>query len=154
MTEANETDERAPWTIKSVRVETRDLAVRSARAQGVTMGEWMDRAVPRQAEADKGNQVIPPGQPGQSLTLLNPMPERETMGKPVDSAGLESLANMAMMLGKGADMPGIKGAARDAAALLRDKLREARGMPPRRPRGRHEKQTAGQTLDGSEDDLG
>ena len=51
--------DKAPWTIKAVSVETRKLAVKSAAQQGVTMAEWLDRAVQGQVERDRGNQLIP-----------------------------------------------------------------------------------------------
>lgn len=102
MTEADQADarakacvrERAPWTIKSVRVGLRDDAVRAARAQGVTMGEWMERAVPRQAAADRGNQVMPPGQAVAVPEPMRPMPvadaplRQDNLGKPPELAEL------------------------------------------------------------------
>ena len=40
---ATQANDKAPWTIKSVPVETRKLAVASATKQGVTMAEWLAR---------------------------------------------------------------------------------------------------------------
>ena len=122
--------ERAPWTIKSVSVETRKLAVASAAKEGVTMAEWLDRAVRHQAELDKGNQVIPPGLPGQSVARFDPVQPPDGTGKPaMDLSGLADALRAVATVAGAADMPVPKSLAREASALLRQQIREARGLP-------------------------
>lgn len=122
--------ERAPWTIKSVRIETRKLAVASAAKEGVAMAEWLDRAVRHQAEFDKGNQVIPPRQPGQAVARFAPVQPPDQTGKPaVDLAGLADALRAVATVAGAADMPVPKALAREASALLRQQIREARGLP-------------------------
>jgi hypothetical protein len=126
------TDEKAaaPWTIKSVKVETRKLAVDSAMKQGITMAEWLDRAVRNQANLDKGNQVIPPGQTGQTLARPDPVQLPTPTGKlPMDLAGLADALRAVAALTEAAAMPVPKALAREAAGLLRQQIREARGLP-------------------------
>ena len=60
---ANE-DPAAPWTIEAVPVAVREKAVRYARMEGVTMAEWLSRAVETQAQMQEANQVLLPGKPG------------------------------------------------------------------------------------------
>ncbi len=57
---ADTDDETAPWTVKAMRVRTREKAVRYAKMAGVTMAEWLEGAVETRANQQDGNQVIPP----------------------------------------------------------------------------------------------
>lgn len=41
------TDLIAPWTIKSFSTEMRDALTREARKEGLTVGQWMERAARR-----------------------------------------------------------------------------------------------------------
>lgn len=122
--------ERAPWTVKSVNVETRKLAVASATKEGVTMAEWLDRAVRNQADLDKGNQIIPPGQPKQSVARFAPAQPPDGTGKPaMDLSGLADALRAVATIAGAAAMPVPKSLAREALALLRQQIREARGLP-------------------------
>ena len=53
--EANEDADKASWTIKSVPVETRKLAVACASRAGETMAEWLVKAVRNQADIEAAN---------------------------------------------------------------------------------------------------
>ncbi len=74
----NPDGDKASWTIKSVPVETRKLAVACAARQGVTMSEWLARAVRNQANLEAGDRILPPpprpavGAVCQSLCLVQP----------------------------------------------------------------------------------
>lgn len=46
----------APWAIRNVTLEARNAAIAAARREGLTLGEWMDRAIRQQVKADR-NQV-------------------------------------------------------------------------------------------------
>ncbi len=121
-----EEPDKAPWTIKAVSVETRKLAVKSAAQQGVTMAEWLDRAVQGQAERDRGNQLIPPGQSGQDVARFAPVQPPDETGK-LDLAGLADALRAVATVAGAAEMPVPKSLAREASALLRQQIREARG---------------------------
>ena len=60
---ADQPEPAAPWTVKAVPVRVREKAVRYAKMDGVTMAEWLGRAVDTEANRQDGNQVIPPGNP-------------------------------------------------------------------------------------------
>ena len=51
--QANLEEDKASWTIKSVPVETRKLAVACAAKQGQTMAEWLAKAVRTQANLER-----------------------------------------------------------------------------------------------------
>ena len=58
--EENPDSDKASWTIKSVPVEARKLAVACATKQGETMAEWLARAVRNQSKIEAGERVLPP----------------------------------------------------------------------------------------------
>ena len=65
MDEANpdaERANRAPWTIKNMDVETRQLITRCAAKRGVPVAEWVANAARNQARIEAGDAVFPPGQ--------------------------------------------------------------------------------------------
>lgn len=43
----------APWAIRNVTLEARNAAIAAARREGLTLGEWMDRAIRQQVKADR-----------------------------------------------------------------------------------------------------
>ena len=55
---------RAPWTIKGMDVETREVATRSARKRGISVAAWMANAVQDRANLEAGDAVTPPRQTG------------------------------------------------------------------------------------------
>jgi hypothetical protein len=126
---ANE-ENAAPWTIKAVPVHIREKAVRYARMEGVTMAEWLAKAVETQAEKQEGNQVQLPSKPTPS-SLPSP-----TIDVSEATAALQSMAAAAA-----AGLPISKAAVRDTVALIRDHVRVGRGLPPRQTR-----QQIGQTM--------
>lgn len=58
MNEAN----RAPWTVKGMDVETRQLITRCAAKRGLSVAEWVANAASNQARIEAGDAVFPPGQ--------------------------------------------------------------------------------------------
>jgi hypothetical protein len=113
-----------------VPVHIREKAVRYARMEGVTMAEWLAKAVETQAEKQEGNQVIPPGQP--KPTVLPSL----TVDLSDAAAALQAMATAAS-----AGLPISKTAVRDTVALIRDHIRVGRGLPPRQT-----SQQIGQTM--------
>jgi len=43
--ESDMTDEPKPWSIRGVHPEVRNAALAAAKRDGVTIGEWLDRAI-------------------------------------------------------------------------------------------------------------
>jgi hypothetical protein len=129
-------DTAAPWTIKAVTVQIREKAVRYARMDGCTMAEWLAKAVETQASKQDGNLVIPPGKP-------------ETPPLPASSVDLNAAAAVlqAMAAAASAGLPVSKAATRDTVALIRERIRADRGLPPRQTRTQ-----IGQTLQVGRDD--
>lgn len=142
---ANDTD-KASWTIKSVPVETRKLAVACAAKAGENMAEWLARAVRNQAKLEAGERVIPPSRPVTNGAMV-PVP----FAMPVDLGELAELMTAAQAVAEAAGVPIPKATARHALALTTAQLRAARGLPPKRSR-----QTGaenGQTIAGEPDGL-
>jgi hypothetical protein len=116
----DETD-RAPWTIKAVRVSTRQSAVRAAVKRGETMGEWITRAVENQIARENGEVVLPPDHREQTKARA-PSVSAELAGMLHAIAAVMTLPNIA------------PGAVKDGSATVRSLLRMVRGLPPVRPR--------------------
>ncbi|WP_428485954.1 hypothetical protein [Rhodopila sp.] len=125
--------DQAPWTIKAVPIETRQKALKAAHAQDQTMAQWLTDAVDRLADQQAANLVIPPGKP-EAKPAVTP---------DIDLADFAAAVNAAVgaTLAAGGKPP--KALGRDAAAMIRQYARAARGLPPQRTRG----QTIGQTID-------
>lgn len=43
----------APWAIRSVSLEARNAAMAASRREGLTLGEWLDRAIRQQVKAER-----------------------------------------------------------------------------------------------------
>lgn len=133
--------DKAPWTVKSVPVEVRKLAVASASKAGETMAIWLAKAVRNQANLEAGERILPPAPRSASgsasaLSVVTPRP-------PVDMAGLADLMQAAVSAAQAAGVPLSKTVARQAMALTNAQLRQARGLPEKAPRqtGRRNGQT-------------
>jgi hypothetical protein len=104
---------------------------------GVTMAEWLGRAVDTEANRQDGNQVIPPGNPPPASPPLATL-----------ELGTVALALQAMAAAATAGLPVTKAAARDAVALIRSQVRGARGLPARQTTRR-----IGQTVSGDQESV-
>jgi hypothetical protein len=135
--------ERASWTIKSVPVETRKLAIACASRQGQTMAEWLTRAVRNQAHLEAGERVLPPApRPAGALTV--PGAPWAPVAVP-ELGALADLMQAARAIAEAAGVPIPKATARHALALTTAQLRAARGLPPKTPR--QTKHENGQTIE-------
>lgn len=142
---ANLDTDKASWTIKSVPVETRKLAVAAATRAGESMGVWIERAVRTQSAIEAGDRILPPLPTSRTsrMPAVVPAPVVLDMGA---LAGLADLMQAAEALAEAAEVPVPKATARHALALVTAQLRAARGLPEKRRR-----QTSienGQTIDG------
>jgi hypothetical protein len=120
-------DETAPMTIKAVPIAARKRAVEAAGRQDETMGEWMTRAITRQAEMEAGNAVLPPA-------IRQPGPEPDPAPPPLDLAGLGAALGAITGAYQAAGHKPPLALAREAKGLLEDHIRCLRGKPPRRQR--------------------
>jgi hypothetical protein len=128
----------APWMIKAMPVHVREKAVRYAKMAGVTMAEWMGRAVETQATLQDGNRVIPPSKPEQT---------RQASGLDL---GDVAAALQAMAAAQAAGLPVSKAAVRGVVALIREDVRAARGLPDRQTRPRIGQTSISMALPGSD----
>ena len=118
----------APWTIKSVPVETRQKAVKAAHAQDQTMAQWLVDAVNRLADRQAENQVIPPGKPAQNQQANLP---------DIDLAGLAAAISATGQALAAAGTTPSKSLGREAAATLRHYIRAVRGLPSRQTKAKN-----------------
>lgn len=145
----DQANQRAAWTIKSVDVEVRKLAVACALKTGETMAQWIARAVRNQAGLETGTSVMPPAAPPASRALA--VASRAAAPMPViDMAGLSSLLATVQALAAASGTPIPRGTTRHALALVRDQLRAARGLPVSPVRS--PKAKSGQTLSEEQED--
>lgn len=139
--EENPDGDKASWTVKSVSVETRKLAVACAAKQGQTMAEWLARAVRNQANLEAGERVMPPAARRAGVDLVHvPGPALA-----MDLGELADLMQATQAVAEAAGVPIAKATARHALALVTAQLRAARGLPPKRQR--QTSPETGQTID-------
>jgi hypothetical protein len=129
---ADEESDKAAWTIKSVPIETRKLAVACATKQGDTMAAWLVKAVRNQANLEAGERVLPPA--NQVNLPAVRLPALTDPAVTVDMGELAELMQAAQAVAQAAGVPIPKATARHAIALTTAQLRAARGLPPKRPR--------------------
>jgi hypothetical protein len=115
------------WTIKHVAVETRRAANRAAAQDGTVMGQWIAKAVERQAAFQDNIEVIPPESPASPARITG----QTSSGLQLGTAA-ELIAAMAQAATSG--LPVTKSAVRDVLALVRADIRLARGLAASKPR--------------------
>jgi hypothetical protein len=108
----------APWTIKGMSVETRELAVRCARKRSISVAAWMANAVDDRANREAGDLVIAPGQTA-------PLGGQTSL----DLGDLAALLH-AVLVARKDGVRGSKAAASHACAVASERLRALRGLPP------------------------
>lgn len=119
MVDVDPIDAMGPWTIKSVSTATRAKVNAAARRENLTVGQWLERRV-AEWEADGG--PVPIGAaPAATAEPMSLAELRDAMG-----------AAAAVAAASGVAVP--RGVARHAFAVLATQLRDARGLPPVRPR--------------------
>jgi hypothetical protein len=132
---ADTDDETAPWTVKAMRVRTREKAVRYAKMAGVTMAEWLEGAVETRANQQDGNQVIPPATPPATM---------ESALAAIDQGFKTAAMLQAMTAAHSAGLPVSVLAVRDTVKVMRAQVREAGGLPALK--GRQTVRKIGQTI--------
>lgn len=118
MSDADDADGKKPFQIRGFPVATRKLALACAAKAGLTMPEWMDRAVHSQSRIDRDESVFPP------LAKVN--------GHADDDEGLVELLNAAAAIAaaNGRQLRSVPG----LTSLVAERVRKARGLPPLAPR--------------------
>ena len=88
--EAPETTDRVkPWTIKGIPPEERNAAIAAAEREGLTIGEWLTRAIRTQVQADHRSDRLP--------TVVDPPPSLAS-DRQSDLADLERVVDLAQKL--------------------------------------------------------
>ena len=49
----------SPWSIRGVPAEARNAAMDAAKREGMSLGEWLDRAIRHQVKATRKDEVAP-----------------------------------------------------------------------------------------------
>lgn len=103
------TDDPKPWSIRGVHPEVRNAALSAARREGLTIGDWLDRAIRSHIKSGRKQEEI-----------LSDTPVRQA----TDLSDAERLVSMiAQLSAAGAPIP--KSVATKAYALIRDGLKDA-----------------------------
>lgn len=110
MDESSPFDLMAPWTIKAISKATRDAVTLAARQEGVTVGQWLERRVAEWQGAGSPVQV--------------------SAAPAVNLAALAQAMDAARAMAKDADVPIPPQLAKDGLHLVRQALRQAKGLPP------------------------
>jgi len=101
------TDEPKPWSIRGVHPEVRNAALAAAKRDGVTIGDWLDRAIRSHIKNVRN--------PGENLS-------DNTVQQVTDLSDAERLVSMITQLSEaGAPVP--KSVASKAYAIIRDRLK-------------------------------
>src|SRR3954452_8202596 len=113
--EAGDTTDRVkPWTIKGIAPEERNAAIAAAEREGLTIGEWLTRAIRTQVQADHRSDRTP------MVVDVPPMKaDRQS-----DLADLERMFTLAQKIASANGQPIPPGITRATYALMRDHLRD------------------------------
>lgn len=114
MDERDPVDIVGPWTIKAVATATRNAVNAAARRENLTVGQWLERRV-TEWEAEGG-----------------PVPA--TPAAPINLGDLAHVMQSARDLAAAAGVAVPPQLARDALGMVRLAIRQAKGLPPPRPR--------------------
>src|SRR3954465_4440714 len=113
--EALETTDRAkPWTVKGIPPEERNAAIAAAEREGLTIGEWLTRAIRTQVQTDHRSDRLP--------VALDP-PAFSASDRQSDLADLERVVALPKPLARGTDPPIPATITRAAYSLMREHLK-------------------------------
>src|SRR4051794_17082858 len=116
--EAVETTDRVkPWTVKGIPPEERNAAIAAAEREGLTIGEWLTRAIRTQVQADHRSDRLP-------VTLDPPLPPK--VDRQSDLSDLERMITLAEKIASANGQPIPAGITRATYALMREHLRAIR----------------------------
>jgi hypothetical protein len=113
--EALETADRAkPWTVKGIPPEERNAAIAAAEREGLTIGEWLTRAIRTQVQADHRSDRLP--------VALDP-PATFASDRQTDLADLERVVDLAQKLAAANGQQIPIGITRATYSLMREHLK-------------------------------
>jgi hypothetical protein len=126
--EAGDTTDRVkPWTIKGIAPEERNAAIAAAEREGLTIGEWLTRAIRTQVQADHRSDRTP---------VVTEIPASVKADRQSDLADLERMIELAQKLATATSEPILAGITRATYALMREHLRDIRASRTASPRSR------------------
>jgi len=108
------TDRVKPWTIKGIPPEERNAAIASADREGLTIGEWLTRAIRTQVQADHRSDRLP--------VALDP-PASLASDRQSDLADLERVVALAKTLASANGQPIPATITRATYSLMREHLK-------------------------------
>jgi hypothetical protein len=95
--EAGDTTDRVkPWTIKGIPPEERNAAIAAAEREGLTIGEWLTRAIRTQVQADHRSDRLP---------VVTEIPASVKADRQSDLADLERMIDLAQKLAAATSEP-------------------------------------------------
>src|SRR3954449_112188 len=113
--EAGDTTDRVkPWTIKGIPPEERNAAIAAAEREGLTIGEWLTRAIRTQVQADHRSDRLP---------VVTEIPASVTADRQSDLADLERLVSLSEKLAAANGQPIPETITRATYSLMREHLR-------------------------------
>jgi hypothetical protein len=116
--EALETTDRVkPWTVKGIPPEERNAAIAAAEREGLTIGEWLTRAIRTQVQADHRSDRLP--------VALDPPSRKadERVDHQSDLEDLERVVELAKTLASANGEPIPSGITRATYSLMREHLK-------------------------------
>jgi len=81
------TDDPKPWSIRGVHPEVRNAALAAAKRDGVTIGEWLDRAIRFHIKNIKNSGEVASDKPVQKMTDLSDAERLISMISKLSEAG-------------------------------------------------------------------
>src|SRR3954451_7885155 len=126
--ETSETTDRVkPWTVKAIPTEERNAAIAAAEREGLTIGEWLTRAIRTQVQADHRSDRLP---------VVTEIPASAKADRQSDLSDLERMITLAEKIASANGQPIPPGITRATYALMRDHLRDIRANRTSSPRSR------------------
>src|SRR3954469_1511223 len=117
--EALETTDRVkPWTVKGIPPEERNAAIAAAEREGLTIGEWLTRAIRTQVQTDHRSDRLP--------VALDP-PASLPSDRQADLADLERVVELAKTLAAANGQPIPATITRATYSLMREHLKALKG---------------------------
>jgi hypothetical protein len=114
---ADTTDRVKPWTIKGIAPEERNAAIAAAEREGLTIGEWLTRAIRTQVQVDHRSDRLP---------IVTEIPASAKGDRQSDLADLERMITLAEKIANANGQPIPSGITKATYALMRDHLRDIR----------------------------
>jgi hypothetical protein len=110
-------DRIKPWTIKGIDPEERNAAIAAAEREGLTIGEWLKRAIRTQVQADRGSDRAPVPYP----SPVSPQADQKA-DRRADLEAVERMVALARQISEVNQTPIPRSITRGAYTLMREHL--------------------------------